>query len=102
MAKKSIQIVFVFLVLCVQTTLGFAQTKWVGSWASSQQVPEPRNALAEADLQDMTLRQLVHLSLGGTQIRVKVSNRYGLAPLHMTSVHIAKPVSLNRPASVEA
>jgi lysophospholipase L1-like esterase len=101
MAKKS-KIVVVFLVLCIQTTLGFGQTKWAGSWASSQQVPEARNAMADADLQDMTLRQLVHLSLGGTQIRVKVSNRYGVAPLHMTAVHIAKPVSLSSSAIVAA
>lgn len=71
-----------------------AQTHWVGSWASSQQRPEPSNALAEADLRDATLRQVVHLSIGGPQLRVHLSNRFGTAPLHFTSVHIAQPVDL--------
>jgi lysophospholipase L1-like esterase len=91
-AKSRSSLVFVLFLLNIVAS-GFAQTHWVGSWATSQQVPEPRNALAEADLQDATLRQIVHLSLGGTQLRVKVTNRYGVAPLHLTSVHIAKPVS---------
>jgi lysophospholipase L1-like esterase len=70
-----------------------AQTHWVGSWTASQQVPEPNNALATDDLQDATLRQIVHLSMGGTELRVRISNRFGVAPLVFTSVHIAEPVS---------
>jgi peptidoglycan/xylan/chitin deacetylase (PgdA/CDA1 family) len=70
-----------------------AQTRWVGSWAAAQQLPEPRNALATDDLRDATLRQIVHLSIGGSRLRVRLSNRYGRSPLRFTAVHIAKPVS---------
>ena len=66
---------------------------WTGSWASSQQVPEPQNALASAELTDATLRQTVHLSVAGSTIRVRLSNAFGTRPLHLTSVHIAHPVS---------
>ena len=66
---------------------------WVGSWAASQQIPEPQNTLAPEDLRDATLRQIVHLSIGGTRLRVHISNAFGTSPLHFTSVHIAKPVS---------
>jgi lysophospholipase L1-like esterase len=66
---------------------------WTGSWAASQQIPEPENALASADLQDATLRQIVHLSAGGAWVRVHVSNAFGTAPLHLASIHIARPVS---------
>jgi len=66
---------------------------WVGSWAASQQIPEPQNALAPDDLRDATLRQIVHLSIGGTKLRVHISNAFGTSPLHFTSVHIAKPAS---------
>jgi len=68
-------------------------THWVGSWAASQQLPEPANALAPADLHDATLRQIVHLSVGGAELRVHLSNRFGIAPLRFTAVHIARPVS---------
>ena len=70
-----------------------AQTHWVASWTSSQQIPEPRNALAPDDLRDATLRQIVHLSMGGTELRVRVSNRFGIAPVTFYAVHIAEPVS---------
>jgi lysophospholipase L1-like esterase len=66
---------------------------WIGSWAASQQIPEPANALATDDLRDATLRQIVHLSAGGTALRVHLSNAFGTEPLHITSAHIAKPLS---------
>src|SRR5581483_5896506 len=74
-----------------------AQIHWTGSWAASQQIPEPQNALAPEDLHDATLRQIVHLSIGGTQLRVHVSNAFGTAPLQITSVHIARPLSASAP-----
>jgi lysophospholipase L1-like esterase len=66
---------------------------WVVSWAASQQIPEPQNALPSDDLRDTTLRQIFHLSLGGYALRVHISNAFGTAPLHLTSVHIAHPIS---------
>lgn len=71
--------------------------QWVGSWATAQQLPEPRNSLATEDLQEATLRQIVHLSLGGTRLRVHISNAFGTAPMEFTSVHIARAVSAESP-----
>jgi len=67
--------------------------RWVGSWAASQQVPETQNSLDPQLLRDATLRQIVHLSVGGDQLRVRVSNAFGTEPLHLTAVHVARPVS---------
>jgi lysophospholipase L1-like esterase len=66
---------------------------WVASWGTSQQIPEPQNALPADDLRDATLRQIVHLSIGGAALRVHLSNAFGTEALHFTSVHIARPVS---------
>ena len=63
---------------------------WVRSWASSQQVPEPHNALPSDDLRDATLRQVVRLTIGGERIRVRVSNLFGTEPLRIGSVHVAR------------
>lgn len=75
----------------------FARTatagSWVGSWASSQQIPEPANALPPEALRDATLRQIVHLTVGGRELRVRLSNAFGTAPLTIRSVHVARPVS---------
>ncbi len=63
---------------------------WVGSWSTPQQIPEPRNALPPDALTDATLRQVVHLSIGGKLLRVHVTNVFGTSPLHITAVHIAR------------
>ena len=71
---------------------------WVSSWGTSQQIPEPHNALPPEDLTDATLRQIVHLSIGGPAIRVHLSNAFGTEALHITSVHIARPLSTSSPS----
>lgn len=86
------------LVLCWMVSGVHAQEAgkgqvWVGSWASSQQIPEPANALPPADMTDVTMREIFHLSLGGQTVRVRLSNAFGKEPLHFTSVHIARAVS---------
>ncbi|HEX7338311.1 MAG TPA: SGNH/GDSL hydrolase family protein [Rhodanobacteraceae bacterium] len=67
--------------------------QWVGSWASAQQIPEPVNTLPAADLDNATVRQVVHLSLGGNEVRVRLSNAFGTQPLRFSSVHIARAVA---------
>ena len=80
------------LILAILSGNGIAQIQkhWVGTWAASQQLVEPQNSLALDDLRDATLRQVVHVSLGGSEIRVHISNRYGTTPLKFTSVHVAR------------
>jgi lysophospholipase L1-like esterase len=65
----------------------------VASWGSSQQVPEPQNELPPEDLRNATVRQIVHLSVGGSAVRVHVTNAFGTEALQFTSVHIARPLS---------
>jgi len=72
---------------------GDTQTHWVTSWAASQQRVESNNSLAPEDLSDATLRQIVHLSIGGSQVRLRLSNRYGTTPLHLSAVHLARTIS---------
>src|SRR5262249_12031950 len=57
-----------FALACLFTPSAFAE-RWVGAWATTQQIPEPDNALAPEDLHDATLRQIVHTTLGGTLLR---------------------------------
>lgn len=74
------------------TQQGIAQSSnssWVGSWAASQQIPEPANTLQTEDLHDATLRETVHLSLGGSMLRVHLSNAFGTTALHLDTAHVA-------------
>ncbi len=66
---------------------------WVASWGAAQQIPEPQNALSAEDLDHAVLRQLVHLSLGGDALRIRVSNAFGFEPLRIDSIHVARSVT---------
>jgi lysophospholipase L1-like esterase len=79
---------------------GYAQSpmdggRWVGTWAASQQIPEPQNVLPANAQRDLTVRQIFHVSIGGAVLRVHLSNAFGKEPLYFTSVHIALPVASN-------
>jgi lysophospholipase L1-like esterase len=39
------------------------------------------------------LRQIVHLSIGGSNIRVRISNAFGTSPLNWLALHVARPLS---------
>src|ERR1017187_6447820 len=66
---------------------------WVGSWACSPQLVEPQNRPPEPGLAGNTLRQVVHLTLGGGEIRLRFSNEFGGTPLVLDTVHIALPAA---------
>ncbi len=86
--------------VCAQMPPGAAKASgsWVATWGASQQVPEPQNSLSPDALSDVTLRQIFHLSIGGTALRVHISNAFGTDALHVTSVHVARPISPLSPA----
>lgn len=78
------------LLLVVAGAAPATAPRWVASWGSAQQVPEERNALPAADLEDATLRQVVRVTIGGERIRLKLSNLFGTAPLAVDAVHVAR------------
>ena len=93
---KNLSTVATLVALVFSQPHAFAQTgsqRWIASWGASQQIPEPQNALPPDALHDATVRQVVHLSEGGSAIRVHISNAFGTQALHFTSVHIALPLS---------
>jgi lysophospholipase L1-like esterase len=63
--------------------------RWVGTWAASPQLTEPANMPPEPGLADATLRQVVHVSVGGKRLRVRFSNAFGANPLTILSAHLA-------------
>jgi lysophospholipase L1-like esterase len=65
--------------------------RWVGTWAASPQRTEPANMPPAPGLADSTLRQVVHVSLGGRRLRVRFSNAFGAKPLTILSAEVAAP-----------
>lgn len=62
---------------------------WVGTWGTAPQLTEPSNLPPEPGLSGNTLRQVVHVSLGGSRLRMHFSNAFGTDPVTMEEVHLA-------------
>lgn len=63
--------------------------RWVGTWATSPFLADAGNTPPAPGFKDSTLRQIVHVSIGGRQIRVRFSNAFGASPLTISSAHVA-------------
>ncbi|WP_149207065.1 SGNH/GDSL hydrolase family protein [Flavobacterium johnsoniae] len=62
---------------------------WTGTWAAAQMLVEPKNMPPEPGLAHNTLRQIIKVSLGGKQIRLRFSNLFSDQPAVLKSVSVA-------------
>ena len=71
--------------------------------AAPSAAPAPARPPAPATVQDQTLRQIVHTSIGGERVRVVLSNAFGTAPLDIGGAALAlrKAGAAVDPASIK-
>jgi lysophospholipase L1-like esterase len=71
-----------------------AKERWLGTWAPSLQATAAPPAAPAADpvytVVNRTLRQVARISIGGSRVRLRLSNEYGDRPLILRAVHIAR------------
>ncbi|HZT30718.1 MAG TPA: SGNH/GDSL hydrolase family protein [Bryobacteraceae bacterium] len=82
----------VFLLACVSAAFAAPQTHWVATWGASPapQLPdEAQMRAAKLEFQNQTVREIVHTSIGGNTVRVRLSNAYGKQPVEIGAAHIA-------------
>jgi lysophospholipase L1-like esterase len=63
--------------------------KWVGTWSTAPQLVEQGNNPPSPGLSNNTLRQIVHVSIGGDSLRMRFTNEFSTSPVTLKSVHIA-------------
>ena len=82
---------FISISLCYSQPTGIsaAAHKWVGTWSTSPQLVETGNNPPSPGLSNNTLRQVVHVSLGGDSLRMRFTNEFSKNPVTLNSVHIA-------------
>ena len=81
----------VWLASCAQTPAspgGRGGDNWVGTWAASPQIQIPGTTPIALPA-GTTVRQIVRTSIGGSQVRVRLSNEIGTQPLVVGSARIA-------------
>jgi lysophospholipase L1-like esterase len=64
--------------------------------------PGQQDELPGARWRDATLRQIVHVSAGGSQVRIRVSNVFGTQPLLLAAASVALAAGPGRPDVDEA
>jgi lysophospholipase L1-like esterase len=66
-------------------------THWVVSWGASPSLPPDEAQLRKKGLEfnNQTLREIVHLSIGGSAVRIRFSNVFGRQSLEIGSAHLA-------------
>jgi len=94
---RTIRVARIVLAICLLgvdsaiVAQGGQREHWVGTWATAV-VGRPQGAgrgTAQVNFNNQTLRQIVHVSLGGDRIRVVLSNAFGTAPLPVGAASIA-------------
>jgi lysophospholipase L1-like esterase len=69
-----------------------ARDRWIATWAASpapQLADESQMRAARLMFDRQTVRQIVHTSLGGGSVRVRLSNAYGRKAVQIGAAHIA-------------
>lgn len=64
-----------------------APAAWVGTWASSAFDGDPWHTVPT--LVDSTLREVVHTSIAGRELRIRLTNEFGTEPLRVGSATVA-------------
>ena len=64
---------------------------WIATWTASPEPAEPNPKRPVLNLQDQSVRERVRISVGGSQIRIRLSNEYGSSPLQVGAVTVAVP-----------
>lgn len=72
---------------CAQSAPSAPPTHWVGSWATAPMLADGNNLHL---FSSVTLREIVHISLGGQQIRLRFTNEFGSDPLLVHDVRVAR------------
>jgi lysophospholipase L1-like esterase len=66
---------------------------WVGSWATAQQLVEPKNMPPAPGLTDNTIRQIIRVSVGGKRMRLRFSNIFSDENTVLKSVSVANLIT---------
>ncbi len=89
LALTGLFLIFTYTSFCQPNSVSNLNEEWVGTWSTAPQLVEPRNNPPTPGLSHNSLRQVVHVSLGGDSLRVRFSNEFSKSPVTMNAVNIA-------------
>lgn len=72
----------------------FLAATWVGAWSTA-----PSSLEAQTSFTNVTLREVVHASIGGNEVQVRFTNRFGDVPLFIAAASVAQAKVGSTPAT---
>ena len=71
---------------------------WIGTWGAAPVIPGADTSTRPVPrFAGQTIRQVVRISAGGIQVRVRFTNEYGTRPLHIGAARLPVPPRPRRP-----
>lgn len=83
------QILTTLLLLACLTVSAQKETSWTGTFATAVEYTGKKDMPQKSTLTGNTLRQTFHVSIGGSLIRINLSNEMSNEPVEIKSVYIA-------------
>jgi len=83
--------IFILGIAFASASLGAAHEHWVVTWGASPspQQDEAHMTAGKLVFENQTLREVVHTSIGGDTVRIRLSNAYGKQTVRIGAAHIA-------------
>jgi lysophospholipase L1-like esterase len=81
----------VSFILVVPALFGASPNTWTTTWATSPQSGTPNSREPLLNIDNQTVRERMRVSVGGSQIRIRLSNEFGSSPLLVGSATVAVP-----------
>lgn len=90
MKRKLLMTLAAMGLLTVAANAQVADENWTGTWATAVEFTGPGD-MPKASLAGRSLREIIHLSIGGETMRMQLSNIHSKEPVEIKSVFIAMP-----------
>src|SRR5882762_10697977 len=89
-ARISLLLLLYLCVLTPRSVFAAPTDHWVGTWAASPMAAKnPDGKFGAPGTDGTSLREIVHISIGGPSVRVILTNEFGLDPLTISAARIA-------------
>src|SRR5215468_158258 len=77
-SKRAVFLAVLIAALGAHATGSARAQTWVGTWTASPQLPR---GVMPASFSNQTVRQIVRVSIGGSKVRIRLSNEFGSKPV---------------------
>src|SRR5262249_42399916 len=86
-SKRAVLAAVLIAALGVHTVRSALAQTWVGTWTAS---PQPPRGVMPASFSNQTVRQIVRVSIGGSKVRIRLSNEFGSKPVQIGAASVGR------------